>query len=73
MKKATLTKTRQRTRATEQSRSGVDTISKNSIVVMGAVSAVIGLWAAVSFVSAMLGSGGPLELARNWFNAIMGM
>ncbi|MBU0485777.1 MAG: hypothetical protein KKB30_14840 [Proteobacteria bacterium] len=52
---------------------GLDTVSTGSIVVMGVVSAVIGLWAVACFVGVMVSGGGPLELAQSWFSAITGM
>ena len=52
---------------------GLDTVSKGSIVVMGIVSTTIGLWATACFVGAMFTSGGPLQLAQNYFSAVIGI
>lgn len=73
MKDRTMTTARKRTRAKESSQVGLDTLSKGSLVVMGGISALIGLWAAISFVSALIGGGGPLALVRSWFEAVIGM
>ena len=73
MKDRTLTKTRKGTRVDENSQVSLDTLSKGSLFVMGGISALIGLWAAISFVSALVGSGGPLALVRSWFEAVIGM
>jgi hypothetical protein len=35
-------------------------------------SCIIGVWAAVSLVSGMIVSGGPVSLATNWFKTIVG-
>ncbi|MBU0483217.1 MAG: hypothetical protein KKB30_01720 [Proteobacteria bacterium] len=51
---------------------GLDTVSKGSVVVMGLVSATIGLWATACFIGAMITGGGPLQLAQSWFSAITG-
>lgn len=73
MKDTTLTKSRKRAKVDESSQAGLDSISKGSLALMGGVSALIGLWAAVAFISAMVGSGGPLALVRSWFEAVIGM
>jgi len=73
MKNTTMTKTRQQTRTTENTNVGIDTVSKNSIAVMGGVSALIGIWSMACFVGAMAASGGPLGMASSWFHAISGM
>ena len=73
MKKMILTKTRQQTKTAENASAGIDSISKSSIAIMGSISALIGVWAVVSLVSAMVASGGPLGMVSNWFRAIGGM
>ncbi|MCB2184520.1 MAG: hypothetical protein KQH63_21060 [Desulfobulbaceae bacterium] len=72
MKKATLTKKKQRVRTGEQSLAGLDSFAKGSISVMGGVSALIGIWAASCFIAALFSSG-PMELAYGWFKAVTGM
>ena len=42
-------------------------------IAMSAVPSLVGIWAAACFVGAMVTSGGPLGLARNYFQAITGM
>lgn len=71
MKDTALTKTR--TRASEQTETNLDSISKGSVAVMGGLSALIGLWAVACFVGAMISDGGPLALVRGWFQAVTGM
>jgi hypothetical protein len=68
-----VSKPRQQTRAEADSRAGLDAISKGAIVAMGGISAVIGVWAMACLVSAMIGSGGLLNLTRSWFQAVTGM
>jgi hypothetical protein len=43
------------------------------LVGMAVPSALIGLWAAACLVSAMVSNGGPLGLARIWFQAVTGI
>ena len=68
-------KTRQKVqvRTSDSARENLDAISRGSIVVMGGISALIGLWAAACFVSALFGSGGLLALTRSWLQAVTGM
>lgn len=51
---------------------GVDTLSKTSLIAMGVVSAVIGLWAIACFLGALVSSNGPLEMVQGWFAAFTG-
>lgn len=39
------------------------------LTIIGISCCVIGIWAAVSLISGMLASGGPLQLIANWFEA----
>lgn len=48
-------------------------ISTGTIVAMSAVPCLVGIWASACFVGAIITSGGPFELARNYFQAITGM
>ena len=73
MKEKNMTKAKPRTRGDENSQVGLDALSKGSLVAMGGISALIGVWALISFVSALTGSGGPLALVRSWFEAVIGM
>lgn len=65
-----IAKTKTATIATAQV--GVDTVTKASITIMGATSALIGLWAVGCFISAMI-SAGPIGMARGWLSAVTGM
>lgn len=71
MTTAQRTKTREHTESTSQSR--LDNASQVGIGIMGGISALIGLWAVACLVSAMIGSGGLLNLTRSWFQAVTGM
>ena len=51
---------------------GMDTVSKGSMVTMGVVSALVGIWAVACLASAMV-EGGPVELIKGWFSAVLGM
>ncbi len=73
MKNNELTKTRKQVRTSEYAQESLDSISRGSIAVMGGISALIGLWAAACFVSALFGSGGLLALTKSWFQAVTGM
>jgi hypothetical protein len=57
----------------ETSKAAVDTVSRGSIITMGVASALVGLWAVACLVSAMFGSGSPIELIKGWFGAVSGM
>ncbi|OGR00659.1 MAG: hypothetical protein A2511_05300 [Deltaproteobacteria bacterium RIFOXYD12_FULL_50_9] len=49
---------------------GIDTVTKASITIMGATSALIGLWAVGCMISAMI-SVGPISLVKAWFTALV--
>ncbi len=55
-----------------QQQSGVEESFKLSVSIVGGVSAVAGLWAAVALISAMIEAGGLFELASHWFGAAFG-
>jgi len=55
--------TKNRTRTSTQTQTGLDSISEGSIAVIGGTSALIGLWSAACFVGAMISDSGPLGLA----------
>jgi len=67
------TLTRTQTRTNIQVQTGLDSLSKSSVVAMGALSALIGLWAATCFVGALIGGGGQLSLVQSWVSAISGI
>jgi hypothetical protein len=64
-------KTQEKTR--EATKTAIDSVSRGSIITMGVASALVGLWAVACLVSAMIGSGGPIALIKNWFGAVSGM
>ena len=51
---------------------GIDTVSKGSMITMGVVSALVGIWAVACLVSA-IAEGGPIELIKGWFTAVLGV
>jgi len=57
----------------ETAKVAVDSVSRGSIITMGVASALVGLWAVACLVSAMVGSGSPIELIKSWFSAVSGM
>ena len=66
----TMTKTR--TKTTDQINDTYQ-VSKEMNVALAAASSVIGLWVAACFIGAMVVSGGPFGLIRNYFQAVTGM
>ena len=64
-------KTRNQTRVMEQEtvQAGIDSVSKASLFGMGIVSGVIGVWASLYFLTAMM-SDGPVTLIKSWFSAV---
>ena len=66
----TLTKTRQKTRTQEASQSTVDTVSRGMIGAMGGTSLLIGFYGIVSLFAGLVKAGGPIELAKTWFQAV---
>lgn len=57
----------------ESSKVAVDSVSRGSIITMGVASALVGLWAIACLVTAMIGSGSPIELIKSWFSAVSGI
>ena len=62
-----------RTQSKASSQSAVDSLSRGSIITMGIVSSLVGVWALACLASAMFGSGGPVALIKSWFSAVAGM
>lgn len=48
-------------------------VSRGAMMAIGAVPALIGLWAAACFVGGLIASGGPIAMAKSWFSAFTGM
>ena len=67
------TSIKSQSKSRETSKAAVDSVSRGSIVTMGVASALVGLWAVACLVSAMAGSGSPIELIRSWFGAVSGI
>ena len=61
-----------RSQAKDSSRDAVDSLSRTSIVAMGGVSALVGLWAVACFASALL-QNGPVEMVRGFVTALTGV
>jgi hypothetical protein len=49
-----------------------DALSKDTVSTFTGISVLIGVWAVCSFVGAMFMIGGPTQLVRSWFSAVMG-
>jgi hypothetical protein len=60
-----------RTGANTNSASGIDTLSRVSLISMGVASGLIGLWAAACVVGAVV-SNGPAAMVRGFFSALVG-
>lgn len=65
-------KTKHKTHVKSSGYEALDETTKLSISLMGGIAALVGGWAAVSLISAMISVGGPLELVRSWFHAAFG-
>lgn len=50
-----------------------DAIAKDTMSTFSGISILVGAWAVCSFVGAMLMIGSPLQMARSWFSAVMGI
>ena len=61
-----------RTQTTDRSKSSVDSLSRVSVIAMGGVSALIGIWALAAFASALFQTG-PVEMIKGFFTAMMGV
>lgn len=57
----------------ETTKTAIDSVSRGSIITMGVASALVGLWAFACLVSAMIGTGSPIELIKSWFSAVSGI
>lgn len=68
----TTARTKTRTKTTEQANVAQE-VSKGTIAAMSAVPGLIGIWAAACFVGGLINAGGPLGLAKSWFQAVSGM
>ena len=61
-----------RTHAKDSSRDSVDTLSRASLIAMGGISGLVGLWAVACFASALL-QNGPVEMVKGFVTAMMGV
>lgn len=70
----TTTKDKTATQAGSQTKvgTGVDSLTRTSLIAMSVVSAVIGIWAVACFLGALVSSNGPLEIIQGWFTAFTG-
>ncbi|MCK9296529.1 MAG: hypothetical protein M0P70_15770 [Desulfobulbaceae bacterium] len=48
-------------------------VSRGVMIAIGAVPALIGVWAAACFFGGLMASGGPIAMVRSWFSAFTGM
>ena len=68
----TTARTKTRTKTTAHANVAQE-VSKGTIAAMSAVPGLIGIWAVACFVGGLINAGGPLGLAKSWFQAITGM
>ena len=61
-----------RTQAKDTSRGAVDSLSRASLIAMGGISGLVGLWAVACFASALL-QNGPVEMVKGFVTAMMGV
>ncbi len=61
-----------RSKAKDSSRDAVDSLSRTSLIAMGGVSGLVGLWAAACFASALF-QNGPVEMVKGFVTAMMGI
>jgi len=73
MKTSILTKNNENIRGGEHAQAGIDTLTHGSTIVMGGVSALIGIWAVSCFIGGLISAGGPAQLAYSWFMAANGL
>ncbi len=70
MTNTTLTKTQAKVRTREASHSATNTISRGAIGIVGGTSLLAGLWGIATLFAGLVSVGGPLELAKSWFQAV---
>ena len=73
MKASTLTQKNENMRSAEQVQASLDTLTQGSTLVMGGISALIGIWAVSCFIGGLVSAGGPVKLAFSWFMAANGL
>jgi hypothetical protein len=68
------TKAVRRTEIGVSEQSSVSTeVSKVSITSVAVLGVAVGLWSLACLVGGLVASGGPLQLAGDWFRAVTGM
>lgn len=67
-----ISKARNKTKEIEKTQAGIDSVTRGSLIAMGVVSALIGLWAVACLVSAFASGGGLVEMTQGWFSALTG-
>ncbi len=50
----------------------LDETRKLSVSFMSGIAVLVGVWAALSCISAMISVGGPIELVQGWVAAVFG-
>ena len=61
-----------RTQVKDTSKSSIDSVSRASLIAMGGVSALVGIWAIVAFASALFQTG-PVEMFKGFITAMIGV
>ncbi len=68
------TNTTTKTRTTTRTNVNVEAeVSRGTLVTLGTAGAIVGLWSLASLIGGLVVAGGPIALAKAWFNAIIGM
>ena len=74
VKKMNTATTRTGKMVASQTATGVGSeLSQTTILTVGGVSVLIGLWAVACFAGGLVASGGPISMFRQWFQAVSGM
>ena len=68
-----MTQKNENMRSAEQVQAGLETLTQGSTLVMGGISALIGIWAVSCFIGGLVSAGGPVKLAFSWFMAANGL
>lgn len=68
-----IAKVRTDTKKHESEASGVETVSKSNLYIIGGMAAAVGFWALACLASAIMNSDGASHVFRNWLTALSGI
>jgi flagellar biogenesis protein FliO len=57
----------------ERTEDNMATMARDHIGLVAAMAIIFGTWGLATLISAMLASGGPVALLKNWFKAVTGL